>query len=203
MRAGLVSLCLVLALGACGGNASPLTEYVESLNTIVENARQQYGDLVATPQGGVLVAESEQLADFTPQDLQTALERVRVIEAGVEEATAAIDPPPQVADLHHLFFDFDSEFIAAQEALAMRAGSAADWNELSATPEMAAYRTTLAQDKQDCIAAQAEVNAIADRRESFTDTPWVPAELKEVFEVAFGCDEYPANPEDLYRPTAP
>ena len=202
MGRGLIGLCVVLVVGACGGAESPMTDYVERLNVIVEEARQQYGALVASVEGAVLVADPEHLSAFTPQDLQTALGRVRIIEAGVEEATAAIDPPPQVADLHRLFFDFDSEFIAAQEAVAVRAGSARDWDELSATPEMAAYRATLAQDKRDCIAAQAEVNAIAEGRETFADTPWVPAELKEVFEVAFGCDGYPANPEDLYRPLA-
>lgn len=195
-----IGISLVLVLGACGGAESPLTDYVENLNVIVEDARMQYGALVESPRGAVLVADAQQLSKFAPIDLHFALTQVRVIEGGVEEATAAIDPPPQVADLHHLFFDFDSEFIAAQEALAVRAGSARDWDELSATPEMAAYRTALAQDKLDCLAAQAEVNAIAERRESFADTPWVPAELKEDFEVAFGCDGYPTNPEDLYRP---
>lgn len=198
----LIGICLALILGACGGAESPLADYVERLNVIVETARQQYGELVETPSGGVLVAEQHQLDDFTPQDLQIALEEVRVIEAGVEEATAAIDPPAAVADLHHLFFDFDSAFITSQEALAVRAGTATSWSELSASAEMAAYRAALAQDKADCVSAQDEVNAIAERRESFADTPWVPAELKDIFEVAFGCDGYPAHPEDVYRPAA-
>ena len=171
MRRVWIGLGLVLVLGACGGGVeSPLTEYVERLNAIVEQARRQYGELVESPEGGVLVAESDELANFTPQDLQIALEKVRVIEAGVDEATAAIDPPPQVAELHHLFFDFDSAFINSQEALAVRAGSAMDWIELSETSEMAAYRGALAEDKQVCIEAQAEVNAIAEGRESFADT---------------------------------
>jgi hypothetical protein len=189
-------------LGACGGDEMSLTEYVERLNDIVEEARQQYEQLVASPDGGVLVAGPDQLADFAPQDLQAALEQVRDIEAGVEEATAAIDPPQQVADLHNLFFDFDSEFIAAQEALASRAGTAVDWNELSETPEMAAYRTALAEDKQGCADSQAELNAIGERRETFAENPWIPTELKEIFEVALGCDGYPAHPEDVYRPLA-
>ena len=204
MGLGRVSIGLVVALmlGACGSDEMSLTEYVERLNVIVEEARQQYEQLVARPDGGVLIAGPDQLADFTPQDLQAALEQVRVIEAGVEEATAAIDPPQRVADLHNLFFDFDSEFIAAQEALASRAGTAIDWSELSETPEMAAYRTALAEDKQDCADAQAELNAIGERRETFEGNPWIPTELKEIFEVALGCDGYPAHPEDVYRPLA-
>ncbi len=178
----------------------PLTEYVDRLNVIVEQARQDYAELVAAPRGGVLVADSEQLADFSPQDLQAALQRVREIEAEVDESTSAIDPPEQVANLHHLFFDFDGDFIAAQEALAVRAGSAGDWQELSETEEMAAYRAALAKDKQDCFDSQAEVNTIGEARAAFADTPWIPGELKELFEVGLGCDGYPEHPEDVYRP---
>jgi len=202
-RAG-IGLCLTLALGACGGGGGELslTEYVERLNVTVEQARQDYEVLVASPHGGVLIAEGAELNRYTPQDLQTAFERVREIESAVEQATAAMDPPSQVADLHHLFFDFDGGFIATQEALAARAGTATDWEELSNTAEMAAYRTALAADKQDCENAQAEVNAISEGREVFAETPWTPGELKELFEVVLGCDGYPAHPEDVYRPQA-
>ena len=99
-------------------------------------------------------------------------------------------------------FDFDSEFISAQEALAVRAGTAVDWNELSNTPEMAAYRMALAEDKRSCIDAQAHVNAIGEQGEAFADTPWIPTELKEIFAVVLGCDGYPEHPEDVYRPPA-
>ena len=179
-----------------------LTEYVERLNAIVSQARQSYEELVTGPEGGVLVATEGQLTDFTPQDLQTALEHVRDIEAEVDQATAAIDPPEPVADLHKLFFDFDGDFISAQEALAARAGTALDWSELSETSEMAAYRTALATDKQDCAESQAKVNTIGEQREAFAETPWIPGELKEVFRVALGCDGYPEHPEDVYRPPA-
>jgi hypothetical protein len=179
-----------------------MSEYVDSLNVIVEQAIQQYEELAASTASGVLAAEPDQLSKFTPQDLQAALEHVRQIEALVDEATSAIDPPEQVAELHNLFFDFDSEFISAQEALAARAGTAVDWHKLSNTPEMAAYRKALARDKQSCIDAQAHVNAIGERREAFAETPWIPAELSEIFDVVLGCDGYPEHPEDVYRPPA-
>ena len=197
-----IAVCVALVLVGCGGGSElSLTEYVDQLNVIVDQARHEYEVLVSSPQGGVLVADGADLDNFTPQDLQGAFERVREIEAGVDEATAAIDPPEPVAELHHLFFDFDSEFIAAQEALAVRAGTAADWQELSDSSEMAAYRTALSDDKQACIASQAKVNAIGEQRETFAETPWIPGELKELFEVALGCDGYPEYPEDVYRPS--
>lgn len=203
MRRGWIGLCLALALAACGGGGElSLTEYVERLNVTVEQARQDYEVLVTSPQGAVLIAEGADLNRFTPQDLQTALGEVREIEATVDKATSAIDPPPQVADLHHIFFDFDGGFIAAQEALAVRAGTAKDWIELSDTVEMAAYRSALTADKQDCENAQSEVNAISEGREVFAETSWTPGELRELFEIVLGCDGYPEHPEDMYRPTA-
>ena len=203
VRRAWIGLWLALLLTACGGSGDmSLPEYVERLNTVVNQARQDYEILVGDPRGGVLIAEGSKLAEFTPQDLQLALEQVRAIESEVEEATSAIDPPEQVAELHHHFFDFDSGLIPAQEALAVRAGTASDWQELSDSPEMAAYRTALAKDKQDCEASQAEVNAIGDQREVFADTPWIPGELKEIFEVALGCDGYPENPAAVYRPAS-
>ena len=195
-----VGVCLVLMVAACGGGEMLLTEYVERVNATVDRASQQYFDLVASPQGAVLVAEGVRLSAFTPQDLQSALERVREIEAEVEEAVDAIEPPEQVADLHNLLFDFDDDFISAQEAVAAKAGSAADWEELSESPEMAAYRNALAEDKLECADSQTELNTIAERREIFADTPWIPGELKEIFEVVLGCEGYPEHPEDLYLP---
>ena len=192
--------CLALLVAACGGGEMSLTDYVASINATVDRASQQYSDLVTSPQGEVLVAERAQLTDFTPQDLQVALGRVREIEAEVEEAVDAIEPPEQVADLHNLLFDFDDDFISSQEALAVEAGEAADWEELSESPEMAAYRAALAKDKQECAESQAELNTIAERREIFADEPWIPDELKEIFEVVLGCEGYPEHPEDVYRP---
>jgi hypothetical protein len=100
-------------------------------------------------------------------------------------------------------FDFDDGFFAAQEAMAERARTATSWSELSASSEMEAYRTALAKDKRECENAEAELNAIGERREAFADTPWVPGELKGIFEAVLGCNGYPEHPEDVYRPPAP
>jgi hypothetical protein len=175
------------------------TEYVERLNAIVDRAARQYEELVTSPQGAVLVVEAAEITDFTPKDLQAALERVREIETGVEEATDAIEPPEHLANLHQFFFDFDGAFISAQEAMATRAGTAADWQELSESPEMAAYRVALAADKQQCTDSEAELNAGADGA-GFAIEAWLSAELKEVVEAVLGCAGYPEHPEDVYRP---
>lgn len=188
---------VTLLLSGCGGGEMSLTEYVEQLNVVMNRAIVQGEAIVASPQGAVLFAEGEQLDDFTPQDLQATLERVGEIEVEVREATAAITPPAEIAHLHDLLFD--TRFAVAREALAARAGAAADWEELSATPEMAAYRTAVAVDKQACLDFQAELDATAERG-VFADTPWVPSELKEVVEAVLGCNTYPENPGDMFRP---
>lgn len=200
VRRVLALTCLAVVVTSCGGGELSMTDYTERVSVIVDRASEQYGALVTSPQGAVLIAEPEQIRDFAPQDLEAALERVRQIEAEVEESIAEIDPPDQIAEIHHLFFDFDDGFISAQEALAIRAGTAVDWDELSESPEMIAYRAALAQDKQKCFNFRAQLNAISDQREDLAGTPWIPGDLKEVFAVFLGCDGYPEHPDDAYRP---
>jgi hypothetical protein len=188
---------LVVMVAACGGGEMSLTEYADRLTAIMSTANQQGEALVAGRQGEVLFAEGDQLSNFTPKDLQEVLERVGEIESEVREATDAIEPPEQVAELHNLLFD--TRFASAREALATRAGTAVDWEELSETPEMAAYRKAVTADKQYCIEFQTQLDATAERG-VFTDTPWIPGELKEVVIAVLRCDTYPEHPEDMFRP---
>jgi hypothetical protein len=184
-------------VGGCGGGEMSLTEYVETVNPIVDRAAEQYYGLAASPEGRVLGADAAQLTDFTPQDLQTALNRVSEIEIQLMEATDAIEPPEQVADLHRLLFNFDLTNL--EGALATRAGVATDWEELSETPEMAAYRVQLAKDKQACTDFRTELND-TDESGVFADVPWMPSGLSEAVEALLGCEGFPEYPEDAYRP---
>ncbi len=190
----LFTLCLTSLLWGCSGGDMSLTEYVDRVNAINDRAMGQYEVLIAGPRGGVLVAEGSQLADFTPQDLQVALERMAEVQAEALESAATIEPPEQIAEYHSLFF-----VRLPIEALAARAGTTAGWEELSDSAEMAAYRAALVADQQVCFDFQAALDATAERG-IFADTPWIPGELKEIVEVALGCAAYPEHPEDLYRP---
>ena len=200
MRRILIAVGLTAVVASCGGGDTSLADYTERVEVVVDRAAEQYWTLVGSPEGEVLVAGPDRITDFTPQDLQHALERVRQIEAEVEESIAAIDPPDAVAELHDLFFEFDAGFISAQEALAAKAGETADWYELSASAEMNAYRSALARDKEQCAGFEDRLNAIAEQREDLADTPWLPSELKATFEAFLGCDGYPENPLDAFRP---
>jgi hypothetical protein len=186
-------LGLVLALSGCGTGEMSLTEYVERINAIENQASRR---------GAELVADAAQVSDLTPQDVQAGLEQARAIRLAIKEATDDIEPPEQIAELHHLIFDWHTEFITVEEALANRAGAAADtatdWEALSSSPEMAAYRTAIADGKQVCNDFQAKLDATAERG-VFADMPWVPSEMTEVVEAVLGCAWFPENPEDVYR----
>ena len=186
-----------LVVAACGGGELSLSEYAEELTTIMRVAIEQGDELAASNAGAVLVADGAQLDEFSPSDLQAALERVKEIDQQIRASAEAIEPPEALADLHRLMFD--TRFANALEPLAARAGSAASWEELSETPEMAAYREAVTGDKQACLDMQAELDATAERG-VFADTPWIPGELKEVIDVLVGCAIFPEDPQDLYRP---
>ena len=199
-RAYAGALLLAVIIAACGGGELSVTEYVASLNAAVDTARGEYESLVTSPEGAVLLANGEQLAEYTPQDLQAALRAIRDIEASFEESIGEVQPPEEVAEIHNFWFDFDSNFIPAQEALEARAGTAADWDELSKSPEMAAYRTALAEDKRVCAEFEAQLSTPEEERENLSSVPWIPSEMKQIVEAVLGCEGYPEHPEDVYRP---
>jgi hypothetical protein len=199
------ALCVSLPLASCGGGEMTMADYVDRVDAIFDRGLEQYEAVVVSPQGQVLIVgqdghlgfadQGAQLTDFTPWDLHVALGQVAEIQAEALEAAAAIDPPDQIADLHALYF---RELPIAE--LAVRAGTAVDWYELSESREMAAYRAALAADNQVCVEFQVTLDATAERG-VFSDVPWMPGELKEIVEYALGCSSLPQNPEDVYRPS--
>lgn len=199
MRLALGGLVVAVAMVAagCGGAEMSLTEYVDRLNTLSEKATARGEAIITTGTGAVLVAEGQTFLEYTPNDLQLALEAAGEIELEFLEAAGGMNPPAALADLHRLWFN--TEFTAAREAVASRAGRVASWEELSATQEMADYRVALAADKQVCLDFQSRLDATADLG-VFEDVPWLPSELGEVVEAALGCDWWPEQPENMYRP---
>jgi len=186
-------MCLVVLLAGCSRGGMSLTEYTEQLNAI---------ELKASQQGRALANQAEQTDNFTPQDLQAILASAREIRVDVKEATDAIEPPQQVAEVHNLVFDWHTSFISIEEALAIRAGTAADsavdWEKLSNSPEMEAYRAAIAEGKQACTDLQAKLDA-TEERGAFADVPWIPNEMQEVVERLLGCVWFPEHPENVYR----
>ncbi len=190
----LAALCLAIALTACGRGEITLTEYVDQINAAAEQAGQRALQLSAE---GVLGA------DVTPQQLQAGLERgLEEIRIPLQESVDAIEPPDQVADLHSLLWSWHAEFIVIETALAERVGDTPDtgdgWTALSDSPEMVAYRRSVAEGKQVCVDFQAQLDATAARGE-FEDVAWLPSELSEVVAAALGCSWFPDDPDGIYR----
>lgn len=198
------ALAVAMLLTACGDDEMSLTEYTEALSAIFDRGIARYEEIIDAPGGAVLVVGQgehfgfdeggAQLTDFTPQDLHVALEQVAEIQDEALAAAADIEPPAEVAELHALYF---RQLPIAE--LAERAGTASTWEELSASPEMAAYRQGLAADNEVCADFQATLDATAQRG-VFEDVPWMPGELADFVDYALGCDSLPANPDDVYRP---
>lgn len=194
IASALVALCLVPFLDGCSGGAVSLTEYVDQINAAAEPASQR---------GAELIAEAEAVTDFTPQVLQAGLDRgLQEIRIPLQEAVEDIDPPDQISELHDLMWQWHADFITVEAQLADRAGEAADtaagWEALSDSTEMAAYRNALATGKQVCTDLQSELDA-TEARGAFAETPWIPGELKEIVDAVLGCEWFPEHPEDVYR----
>lgn len=184
---------LVLLIAGCGSGEMSLTEYVAALNAV---------DAQASLKAEAIVASAEQIIESTPQPLQTGLELAGDIRIEVKEATDALRPPEQVADLHKLIFEWHDRFIPIEAALAVRASTAehtdTSWTSLSESDEMYAYRAAIAEGKKMCDDFQTELDATSERG-AFVDVPWIPGEMSEVVQAVLGCDWFPDRPEDLYR----
>ena len=194
MRTVVAALCTALVLASCGGDDLTLTEYVDLINDAADRAGQTAAELISA---GVLGD------DVTPQQLQAGMERgLREIRKPLQESVDAVDPPDQIADLHELLWSWHADFIEIEETLAVRVGETADtaegWTSLSDSPEMARYRSALAEGKQLCVDFQADLDA-TESRGAFDDTPWIPGELKEVVTAALGCQWFPEDPQSIYR----
>lgn len=186
----LLALGVAVIVTACSGGTT-LTDYVDQLNAVEVAASREAAELAAGSDGG----------DFTPQLLQRGLERSHDIRVAVQDAADAIDPPDEVRDLHERIFAWHAEFMAIEEDLAGRAGLADDtdegWTALSESPEMAAYRRSLAEGKEICDTFQADLDATAARG-AFEDVPWLPGRMSEVVEAAIGCEWFPEDPSTVF-----
>jgi hypothetical protein len=188
VRRAIAGVGVALALVGCGGGELSLTAYVDRLNAI--NDRM-------VPKAQVLISELEQSA--TPRDVHATMERMVALRIESVQATEALDPPEQVADLHELFVGWEKRLLPIEEGLMTRAGTVVGWEELFESDEVSAYRAALVEGKQVCVEFQMRLDATKERG-VFADTPWIPGELSEVVEARLGCDLFPEEPENVFRP---
>ena len=176
MRRALTVGCLAVLLARCGGGRLSLTEYAETLEAIASELSEQ------------LEVGDVRMSTGTPtvEDAREVLTDAVDVRAEFQEALTALDPPDDVADLHADLVDLHAQIISAQEAFAARTETATGLEELEQSAEAQAYRAMVAESVSVCEEFQARIDATADR-DVFVDTPWIPADLKEVVEATFGC----------------
>ncbi len=176
MRSSLAVVCLTVMLVACGGGGLSLTEYAERV------------DALAFELGEQLDAGDARMSTGTPtlEDAQEVLTSAVAARTGFQEGVIALDPPEEFADVHTDFVEVHSRIIAAQEAFVARAATAATLEELDQSAEAEAYRAIGTEAASLCQEFRARIDTTADR-EVFADTPWIPADMKEVVEVTFRC----------------
>ena len=137
-----------------------------------------------------------------PSRVAATMSAMAALRAQSVEATEALEPPQQIADLHRLLLEWENELVPIEEAFADRAAVVSGWPELLESGEVAAYRAALVEGKQRCIEFQATLDA-TESRGVFSDTPWLPAEFSEVVDARLGCDLFPENPDSVFQPAPP
>jgi outer membrane murein-binding lipoprotein Lpp len=179
MRASLVvTVVLCLVLQACSSEAS-LTDYADQLEGLVTTMNARLDALDAEVEG---TQDLDQVKGY-------ARERVEA-RSDFIDGLRSLDPPEEVAELHTAALEIMSRLTKAESVLAERvqgmetsAGIDSIWD----TPEGVAARAADEQAVALCRAAEAEINS-TEERSTFEDVPWIPAEMKEIVRVAFGCD---------------
>lgn len=172
---------LTLILVACGGGSLTVPDYAG-----------QSEDLVA-----VLAAQLESL-DAAWESQTPTLGGARVywddrLAARREflDGIQALDPPEELADLHNTAVELFSSIATTEEALAARVAAfetVADLEQMWETQEGQAAQAALEDVFELCRAAQTKFDA-TEERESLEDVAWIPAEMKQVIQVSFGCPE--------------
>ncbi|MCP4224552.1 MAG: hypothetical protein GY773_14535, partial [Actinomycetia bacterium] len=94
-----------LLLFGCGGGGLSLTGYVDRLNVIDDRI---------LPQTEALISELER--STTLRDVNATMERMVALRIESVQATEALDPPEQIADLHQLFLGWEKRLLPIEEA---------------------------------------------------------------------------------------
>lgn len=103
-----------------------------------------------------------------------------------QEATTALDPPDEMADLHSDMVELHARIISAQTAFATAAEAASGFEELDESEQAQAYRAIQTESTSICREFQARIDAAA-ANPTFGMENWTPSGMKDAVEVTFGC----------------
>ena len=165
-----------LLLAACGGG-SGLTEYADRLESAVTEMNTRLDELDAQlPED----ADLDEVKHYADERLEARNRFVDVLEG--------LEPPDSVRDLHIAAVGLMSRLTDAEAALAAyteELDTLEGAGDLWATPLGVAARSADAEAIELCLAAEQELDTT--ERSELEGVPWIPPELKEVVQVAFGC----------------
>ncbi len=155
-----------------------LSEYAAEVEVLVRTMNQRIDDGEAA---AAAIGTLQGARAYANERLESRHEFLRGFEA--------LRPPDDAAELHDAAFDILSRLAEAEGALVemvMDAETVEEADSVWDTPEGAAFRAIDAEAQAICAAAQANIDATR-HREIFGDTPWIPAEMREVVEVTLRC----------------
>jgi hypothetical protein len=173
--------CLVVVAAACGAGSLTLSEYAAVSE---ELATEAIGRLET------LDAEWES-QDPTVEGARAYWEGRVEARVAFLEGIEALNPPDEFAEIHATALDLFGRLVAAEEALADRVSTLEVVAEHGAWWDTPEGQAVLAVDEEAiaiCQAGQAQFNATGGR-ETLSETPWIPSQLKEAVRVAFGCPD--------------
>jgi hypothetical protein len=174
-----LSILGMLVVVACGGGTLTLSEYAAQGTAVVTVMEERIAALdVEWDSGTPTVERARSYWD-------------RRIDARVEslEGLQDLNPPDSISELHATGMGLYERLIAAEEALAARVASfetATEREEWWNTAE--AQTVTAVNDEVDafCRVFQAMYDATVERL-VFSDSQWIPPEMKEVVQIDIGC----------------
>ena len=178
MRPWFTLVCVVLVLGVACSSTPSLPEYAETVE-----------ELVTIMNSRIDAADTLYEANPTVENVQRYATDRMAARSEFIELFGALDPPEEVADLHAAALGILTRLAAAEAewaALALEVDSAVGLDDLWTSVEIRAVRAVDEEAVAICIAAQSELDATAER-ETLSDVPWIPPEMKEVIVVAFRC----------------
>ena len=177
MRYVVMAVVAGLSLSACSSPMS-LGEYAGEVEHLVEtmNERLDAGEPALAPDSNL-----EQAQAYFADRVDARREFL--------DAFTSLDPPDEVEDLHATALDIVTRLTSAESDLADLVAAAQTFDEARqvwTTPQGGVFEALDEEAQAMCAAAQRSLNATEDR-DAFADTPWIPAEMKDVVEVTFRC----------------
>lgn len=171
---------LAMLATACGGGDLTAAQYAGEAEQIVEEMEARFRVIDTDWESGA--ATKDRALEYWDQRLE--------IRDDVLERIRALDPPPEVAEMHNAALAVFEKVAAADEDLAARVAeyeAVTDHWQWVDTSEGRAADAVLEEVFAFCRSSQEAFDATEQRESLGEDVPWLPPEMARVIKVAFGC----------------